>query len=186
MPIYLMFIGVLLSVEFCVTLKPYLKGAPFYNASASRRSPSASRRSPSASRRSPSASRRSPSASRRSPSASRRSPLISSKPVSGPRNEALNDARMPRRQYARDALGANRPSYNNSLSHGNLATMAADYSARRAQSIELLKSIDIEIMSGCNLALIELPNLFQHLLFATRFTALLCARLVATWVLAVV
>jgi len=48
------------------------------------------------------------------------------------------------------------------------------------------KSIDIEIMSGCNLALIELPNLFQHLLFATRFTALLCARLVATWVLAVV
>lgn len=48
------------------------------------------------------------------------------------------------------------------------------------------KSIDIEIMSGCNLALIELPNFFQHLLFATRFTALLCARLVATWVLAVV
>src|SRR6266853_5042360 len=32
MPIYLMFIGVLLSVEFCFTLKTYLKGAPFYNA----------------------------------------------------------------------------------------------------------------------------------------------------------
>ena len=27
------------SVEFSFTLKPYLKGAPFYNASASRRSP---------------------------------------------------------------------------------------------------------------------------------------------------
>src|ERR1700681_4692191 len=39
MPIYLMFIRVLLSVEFCFTLKTYLKGAPFYNASASRRSP---------------------------------------------------------------------------------------------------------------------------------------------------
>src|SRR5229473_3344078 len=38
MPIYLMFIGVLLSVEFCFTLKTYLKGAPFYNASASRNS----------------------------------------------------------------------------------------------------------------------------------------------------
>src|SRR6267143_6464951 len=38
MPIYLMFIGVLLSVEFCFTLKTYLKGAPFYNASASRKS----------------------------------------------------------------------------------------------------------------------------------------------------
>jgi hypothetical protein len=36
--IYLMFIRVLLSVEFCFTLKTYLKGAPFYNASASRRS----------------------------------------------------------------------------------------------------------------------------------------------------
>src|SRR6266851_8225055 len=35
MPIYLMFIRVLLSVEFCFTLKTYLKGAPFYNASAS-------------------------------------------------------------------------------------------------------------------------------------------------------
>jgi hypothetical protein len=34
MPIYLMFIRVLLSVEFCFTLKTYLKGAPFYNASA--------------------------------------------------------------------------------------------------------------------------------------------------------
>src|SRR6266851_3218099 len=34
MPIYLMFIGVFLSVEFCFTLKTYLKGAPFYNASA--------------------------------------------------------------------------------------------------------------------------------------------------------
>jgi hypothetical protein len=33
-PIYLMFIRVLLSVEFCFTLKTYLKGAPFYNASA--------------------------------------------------------------------------------------------------------------------------------------------------------
>src|SRR5208282_1992111 len=32
MPIYLMFIRVLLSVEFCFTLKTYLKGAPFYNA----------------------------------------------------------------------------------------------------------------------------------------------------------
>src|ERR1700694_5427719 len=32
MPIYLMSIRVLLSVEFCVTLKTYLKGAPFYNA----------------------------------------------------------------------------------------------------------------------------------------------------------
>src|SRR5467141_2042325 len=35
MPIYLMFIRVLLSVEFCFTLKTYLKGALFYNASAS-------------------------------------------------------------------------------------------------------------------------------------------------------
>src|SRR5437870_5468071 len=34
MPIYLMFIRVLPSVEFCFTLKTYLKGAPFYNASA--------------------------------------------------------------------------------------------------------------------------------------------------------
>jgi hypothetical protein len=34
MPIYLMFIRVLLWVEFCLTLKIYLKGAPFYNASA--------------------------------------------------------------------------------------------------------------------------------------------------------
>jgi hypothetical protein len=34
MPIYLMFIRVLLSVEFCFALKTYLKGAPFYNASA--------------------------------------------------------------------------------------------------------------------------------------------------------
>ncbi len=34
MPIYLMFIRVLLSVEFCFTPKTYLKGAPFYNASA--------------------------------------------------------------------------------------------------------------------------------------------------------
>jgi hypothetical protein len=33
MPIYLMSIRVLLSVEFCVALKTYLKGAPFYNAS---------------------------------------------------------------------------------------------------------------------------------------------------------
>jgi hypothetical protein len=33
MPIYLMSIRVLLSVELCVTLKTYLKGAPFYNAS---------------------------------------------------------------------------------------------------------------------------------------------------------
>src|ERR1035437_370610 len=32
MPIYLMSIRVLLSVELCVTLKTYLKGAPFYNA----------------------------------------------------------------------------------------------------------------------------------------------------------
>src|ERR1700720_2709035 len=40
MPIYLMFIRVLLSVEFCFTLKTYLKGAPFYNASASGKSPS--------------------------------------------------------------------------------------------------------------------------------------------------
>ena len=32
MPIYLVFIQVLLSVEFCFTLKTYLKGAPFYNA----------------------------------------------------------------------------------------------------------------------------------------------------------
>src|SRR5438132_14330247 len=32
MPIYLMSIRVLLSVEFCVTHKTYLKGAPFYNA----------------------------------------------------------------------------------------------------------------------------------------------------------
>ena len=38
MPIYLMFIRVLLSVEFCFTLKTYLKGAPFYNASHSRKS----------------------------------------------------------------------------------------------------------------------------------------------------
>jgi hypothetical protein len=29
-----MFIRVLLSVEFCFTLKTYIKGAPFYNASA--------------------------------------------------------------------------------------------------------------------------------------------------------
>ena len=35
-----MFIRVLLSVEFCFTPKTYLKGAPFYNALASRRSPS--------------------------------------------------------------------------------------------------------------------------------------------------
>src|ERR1022692_1749594 len=34
MPIYLISIRVLLSVEFCFTLKIYLKGAPFYNASA--------------------------------------------------------------------------------------------------------------------------------------------------------
>jgi hypothetical protein len=34
MPIYLMFIRVLLSVEFCFALKTYLKGVPFYNASA--------------------------------------------------------------------------------------------------------------------------------------------------------
>lgn len=34
LPIYLMFMRVLLSVEFCFTLKTYLKGAPFYNASA--------------------------------------------------------------------------------------------------------------------------------------------------------
>src|ERR1700730_6091416 len=33
MPIYLLFIRVLPSVEFCFTLKTYLKGAPFYNAS---------------------------------------------------------------------------------------------------------------------------------------------------------
>src|ERR1035437_10042423 len=33
MPIYLMFIRVLPSVEFYFTLKTYLKGAPFYNAS---------------------------------------------------------------------------------------------------------------------------------------------------------
>jgi hypothetical protein len=33
MPIYLMSIRVLLSVELCVKLKTYLKGAPFYNAS---------------------------------------------------------------------------------------------------------------------------------------------------------
>src|SRR5713101_7552235 len=32
MPIYLMFIRVLLLVEFWITLKTYLKGAPFYNA----------------------------------------------------------------------------------------------------------------------------------------------------------
>src|SRR2546427_2493659 len=32
MPIYLVFIQVLLSVEFCFTLKTYLKGAHFYNA----------------------------------------------------------------------------------------------------------------------------------------------------------
>jgi len=32
MPIYLMSIRVLLSVEFWFTLKTYLKGAPFYNA----------------------------------------------------------------------------------------------------------------------------------------------------------
>src|ERR1039457_6352048 len=32
MPIYLMSIRVLLSVELCVTLKTYLKGAPFYKA----------------------------------------------------------------------------------------------------------------------------------------------------------
>ena len=38
MPIYLMSIRVLLSVEFCFALKIYLKGAPFYNASASRTS----------------------------------------------------------------------------------------------------------------------------------------------------
>jgi len=38
MPIYLMFIRVLPSVEFCFTLKTYLKGAPFYNASASGKS----------------------------------------------------------------------------------------------------------------------------------------------------
>jgi hypothetical protein len=37
MPIYLMFIRVLLSVEFCFTLKTYIKGAPFYNASAHRK-----------------------------------------------------------------------------------------------------------------------------------------------------
>src|ERR1035437_6656758 len=36
MPIYLMSIRVLLSVELCVTLKTYLKGAPFYNAWKSR------------------------------------------------------------------------------------------------------------------------------------------------------
>src|ERR1035441_9881878 len=36
-PIYLMSIRVLLSVELCVTLKTYLKGAPFYNASCCRK-----------------------------------------------------------------------------------------------------------------------------------------------------
>src|ERR1039458_5017652 len=36
MPIYLMSIRVLLSLELCVTLKTYLKGAPFYNAWKSR------------------------------------------------------------------------------------------------------------------------------------------------------
>src|ERR1035437_7294240 len=36
MPIYLMSIRVLLSVVLCVTLKTYLKGAPFYNAWESR------------------------------------------------------------------------------------------------------------------------------------------------------
>src|SRR5664279_5394788 len=36
-PILLMSIRVLLSVELCVTLKTYLKGAPFYNASCWRR-----------------------------------------------------------------------------------------------------------------------------------------------------
>src|SRR5262245_35700996 len=34
MPIYLMSIRVFLSVDFCVTLKPYLKRGAFYNASA--------------------------------------------------------------------------------------------------------------------------------------------------------
>ena len=37
MPIYLMFLWVLPSVEFCFTLKTCLKGAPFYNASAWRK-----------------------------------------------------------------------------------------------------------------------------------------------------
>jgi hypothetical protein len=80
---------------------------------------------------------------------------------------------------------------------GSLTTRKVELpNSRGAQSIGLCeaaapadsasKSIDIEIMSGCNLALIELANFFQHLLFATRFTALLCPRLVATWVRAVV
>jgi len=43
MPIYLMFIRVLLSVEFCFALKTYLKGAPFYNASEPKRELCASR-----------------------------------------------------------------------------------------------------------------------------------------------
>jgi len=51
---------------------------------------------------------------------------------------------------------------------------------------ELVKSIDIEIVPGCNLALIELANFFQHLFFATRFAALLCARLVTACIAAVV
>jgi hypothetical protein len=49
---------------------------------------------------------------------------------------------------------------------------------------ELLKSIDIEIVPGCNLAFIELANFFQHLLFATSIAALLCARLVTAGVAA--
>ena len=57
---------------------------------------------------------------------------------------------------------------------------------RKANRGASFKSIDIEIVPGCNIALIELANFFQHLLFAARFTALLCARLVATRVGAMV
>ncbi len=41
---------------------------------------------------------------------------------------------------------------------------------------ELLKSIDIKVVPGCNLALIELANFFQHLFFAAGIAAVLCAR----------
>src|SRR6266852_8952005 len=49
-----------------------------------------------------------------------------------------------------------------------------------------LKSVDIEIVCGYNLAFIELANFFQHLLFATSIAALLRARLVTACIAAVV
>jgi hypothetical protein len=50
--------------------------------------------------------------------------------------------------------------------------------ANRHPATELLKSIDVEIVRGCNFAVIELANFFQHLLFTSSVAALLRARLV--------